>query len=180
MLNRSVPKRALLPPLRPLYSLNLKDEDETDVDCGGSSCAPCADGFVCLVDSDCLYNNCPDQSYEGEEKICASPSRSCPNDCGGPARGVCQHVSSLSGIVLLPSQCLVDTPAAACRATCVCVNGFKGDACQYTEEELRVASKIRESSLQLMKDAQSMMDITGETLTRQATLLSAVRRSKAI
>src|SRR4051812_22871088 len=30
----------------------MKDGAETDVDCGGPSCAPCGDGLACVVDSD--------------------------------------------------------------------------------------------------------------------------------
>src|SRR5262249_25043500 len=32
----------------------LKDGNETDVDCGGGSCAPCATGKSCAVDNDCV------------------------------------------------------------------------------------------------------------------------------
>ncbi|MGE5183173.1 MAG: hypothetical protein ACM31C_13980 [Acidobacteriota bacterium] len=33
------------------------DGDETDVDCGGS-CTPCANGKMCLLNTDCQSNNC--------------------------------------------------------------------------------------------------------------------------
>ncbi len=32
--------------------------DETDVDCGGAVCAPCAEGQTCIVDSDCESDDC--------------------------------------------------------------------------------------------------------------------------
>lgn len=32
--------------------------DETDTDCGGSVCAACANGKMCLVNADCQSNNC--------------------------------------------------------------------------------------------------------------------------
>ncbi|MEM9691531.1 MAG: hypothetical protein AAGA56_03225, partial [Myxococcota bacterium] len=35
-----------------------KNNDETDVDCGGSCAATCADGQSCAVDADCSSNNC--------------------------------------------------------------------------------------------------------------------------
>jgi hypothetical protein len=36
----------------------IEDGAETDVDCGGNACAPCAVGKKCLVDSDCLTSVC--------------------------------------------------------------------------------------------------------------------------
>jgi hypothetical protein len=36
----------------------MKDGDETDIDCGGSVCAPCANGQMCIVNADCVSNNC--------------------------------------------------------------------------------------------------------------------------
>jgi len=35
----------------------IKNQDETDVDCGGS-CSGCADGLNCSINSDCSSNNC--------------------------------------------------------------------------------------------------------------------------
>ena len=40
-----------------LCSDQMKNGDETDVDCGGS-CAACADGGVCAMGSDCLSGVC--------------------------------------------------------------------------------------------------------------------------
>lgn len=40
----------------PTCSDETKNQDETDVDCGGS-CSPCQDGKSCLADTDCM-NNC--------------------------------------------------------------------------------------------------------------------------
>ncbi|MFP4111398.1 MAG: hypothetical protein ACLFUO_00195 [Candidatus Woesearchaeota archaeon] len=37
----------------------VKNNDETDVDCGGS-CSPCSTGLNCSVDSDCVNNLCHD------------------------------------------------------------------------------------------------------------------------
>jgi len=34
------------------------DGDETDVDCGGPDCEPCADGRACLDDDDCASGSC--------------------------------------------------------------------------------------------------------------------------
>ncbi len=36
----------------------LKDQDETDVDCGGTRCGPCAEGLACLANRDCQAGRC--------------------------------------------------------------------------------------------------------------------------
>jgi hypothetical protein len=42
----------------PTCSDGLKDGAETDVDCGGVECPPCATGKVCMVDADCASGTC--------------------------------------------------------------------------------------------------------------------------
>ena len=41
-----------------LCSDGKKDGAETDVDCGGPACAPCADGLVCIAPHDCKSGAC--------------------------------------------------------------------------------------------------------------------------
>ena len=36
----------------------LLNANETDIDCGGPDCAPCATGLVCLIDTDCQSGSC--------------------------------------------------------------------------------------------------------------------------
>lgn len=67
----------------------IKNQDETDIDCGGS-CNPCADGMNCLSNSDCISNYCYDDTCrtpscfdgiknQGEEGIdCGDPCKPCP------------------------------------------------------------------------------------------------------
>ena len=67
-----------------------KNGDETDFDCGGPTCAPCAVGKSCLMDSDCESCTC-------ESDVCGAPV--CDNgvkdgcetdvDCGGPCGATC-------------------------------------------------------------------------------------------
>jgi hypothetical protein len=42
-----------------------KNQDETDVDCGGSVCAGCDIGGACTADGDCLTYSCTSFSCEG-------------------------------------------------------------------------------------------------------------------
>jgi hypothetical protein len=69
----------------------VKDADETDVDCGGASCAACADGKTCLANHDCVDGVC------NAGHLCAAPS--CTDavqngaetdvDCGGGTCPAC-------------------------------------------------------------------------------------------
>lgn len=36
----------------------IRNGTESDIDCGGSDCEPCADGGSCFADADCQSNNC--------------------------------------------------------------------------------------------------------------------------
>ena len=46
---------------------DLFNQDETDVDCGGPTCDPCASGLDCLVATDCIDGVC-------EDGACQEPS----------------------------------------------------------------------------------------------------------
>jgi len=71
-----------------LCSNGIKDQDETDIDCGGSTCEPCAEFKQCNVDSDCETDWCRDNMK------CVTPT--CSDgvknqgelniDCGGPCK----------------------------------------------------------------------------------------------
>ena len=37
---------------------SIRDNEETDIDCGGPSCGPCLVGSTCTLDSDCLLASC--------------------------------------------------------------------------------------------------------------------------
>lgn len=61
------------------------NQDETDVDCGGATCGPCADGAGCEVNEDCVNRIC-------QSNMCVGPAcsdgvrngRETDVDCGGP------------------------------------------------------------------------------------------------
>ncbi len=46
----------------------VKDQDETDVDCGGVTCPGCAIDQVCVLDGDCISKRC-DAGYCGKSNI---------------------------------------------------------------------------------------------------------------
>lgn len=152
--------------------------DETDVDCGGSSCSPCPSGSACLVDTDCAYNNCPEPASTTSDQICVSPAKACPNDCGGATRGTCEYVSSTSGAALTAEDCLADTPTSTCRASCNCFDGYGGDGCQYSDSELEAAVETREQSLLYIQESAESLDVSRYTVSRQAVLLSKVLHAK--
>jgi len=49
-------------------SNGIQDYEETDIDCGGTSCSKCSVGKICIVSSDCASDNCI-------SSVCM-----CPND----------------------------------------------------------------------------------------------------
>jgi hypothetical protein len=65
------------------------DGNETDVDCGGGTCPPCATGKNCKVDSDCTTMACDAQSLQCDSNQCNDKQKDgleTDVDCGG---GVC-------------------------------------------------------------------------------------------
>ncbi|CAM9866176.1 unnamed protein product, partial [Pylaiella littoralis] len=149
-----------------------KNGDETDVDCGGSSCARCPSGYKCLVDSDCTYNNCPEPTSATDDQICISPAKACPNGCGGATRGSCEYFSSTSGAALNATNCLADTPTSTCRASCACFDSYGGEGCQYSDAQLAAAVKVRQQSLSFIQASAKNLDVSRDSISRQAVLLS--------
>jgi LPXTG-motif cell wall-anchored protein len=88
--------------VKPTCTDQIRNQDETDVDCGGP-CKQCADTKRCKLDSDCANNYC----FQG---ICRTPT--CSDgiknqgekgiDCGGSCKacapgGVIGYITSISG-----------------------------------------------------------------------------------
>lgn len=51
-----IPKRKVPPHIATCYD-GIQNKDETDIDCGGV-CEPCPDEKKCIIDSDCISQNC--------------------------------------------------------------------------------------------------------------------------
>ncbi len=67
-----------------------KDGAETDVDCGGASCAPCAKGSSCAVGTDCASGTCT--NHHCAEASCTDSTRNgseSDRDCGGGTCPAC-------------------------------------------------------------------------------------------
>jgi hypothetical protein len=94
----------------------MKDGNETDIDCGGPSCLPCAAGLLCNVSSHCASGVCI--SVDGAPKTCQAPTcmdtkingNETDEDCGGADCPACSDNLT----------CLVSTDCASK----VCINNL--------------------------------------------------------
>ncbi len=70
--------------LRPACHDGRKDDDESDVDCGGATCVLCDDGKACLGDADCKSGVC-------QNHVCAVGNPLCeinePEQCSACSPG---------------------------------------------------------------------------------------------
>ena len=93
----------------------LQNQDETDVDCGGATCSPCADGLACMADSDCAVASCV-------LGVCAAPA--CDDgvqnadetdaDCGGGCSPCADNLACVDGADCTSQVCTdgLCTPAS--------------------------------------------------------------------
>jgi formylglycine-generating enzyme required for sulfatase activity len=64
----------------------LANGKETDKDCGGPTCDPCAANFGCKVDADCLSKNCDTSIHKCALETCTDGvinGKETDKDCGG-------------------------------------------------------------------------------------------------
>ena len=85
----------------------VKNTDESDVDCGGTTCQPCGGGKMCSVDQDCAA----DVPFCTTAKTC----------CTGPCDGIC-FACSLSGQCLAQPVGFAD-PACPLNQACAPAGG---------------------------------------------------------
>lgn len=69
---------------------NLKDNDETDIDCGGSCGSTCLLGKSCLNDNDCATSSCRDDLCLCKENWVCGDWSSCSN---GIQKRICQDIN---------------------------------------------------------------------------------------
>jgi len=100
------------------------NQDETDVDCGGATCDPCASGLNCLEASDCIDGVCEDgacqepscyDEVENGSEEGVDCGGNCPNTCdssGCRDDNDCRNGEFCLDTVCMPSSCendVVDT-----------------------------------------------------------------------
>ncbi len=95
----------------------IENGTETDVDCGGGTCAPCAEGKSCLVNADCIDDTChAGTCMAPAPKLCADgikDGNETDIDCGG---GTCPPCS-----IARSCKANADCASNACDAlTLVC------------------------------------------------------------
>jgi hypothetical protein len=96
----------VLTPLTASCANGIKDGDETDVDCGGSTCPLCANGDVCNAGSDCASRVCTANKCTNDVG-CADGTRE-----GFAAAGTFPNIAACAGGWSVPG--LVNTTAPAC------------------------------------------------------------------
>ncbi len=106
---------------RPIPSCDdaRRNGDETDIDCGGSTCDPCNVGRSCVAHSDCVTVNCDEEATCGPFALCddgAWNGTESSTDCGGDTCPPCE----LGESCFVADDCLsVACVASACvEATC--------------------------------------------------------------
>ena len=87
---------------------NLKNANETDVDCGGPTCVRCTAGKSCAADADC-YGTCTSGTCQATCSDGRTNADETDVDCGGPACSPCT----------LDKRCLQDSDcnSGLCEAT---------------------------------------------------------------
>jgi hypothetical protein len=104
-----------------------KSGSETDIDCGGTHCIPCAGGKACMVSTDCQSNICLNLMCIGVS--CTDGFQDGPEtdvDCGGSCPSVCANGKKCA----FPSDCKsgVCMPTDGGPNTCqapTCTDGVK-------------------------------------------------------
>jgi hypothetical protein len=114
----------------------VKDADETDQDCGGASCSPCADTLKCLVGSDCASHVCDPSALTCTPPSCTDMvenGNETDKDCGGPDCDVvgatcpvgdsCANGADCETGYCKGGVCATKPDGATCGAGTECTNG---------------------------------------------------------
>jgi hypothetical protein len=116
------------PPPGATCSDGVKNGNETDVDCGGPDCPPCANGRLCDSNTDCGTARCGDG--RGDGNICQS-CESGGGVCGEDENGLCE-CDLASGICFTdksPNPNDFEDECPVCPAGSVCRSFLAGSVC---------------------------------------------------
>jgi hypothetical protein len=103
----------------------VKNGSETDVDCGGPDCPPCANGRLCTKNTDCGTARCGDGLGHG------TTCQSCTGDgvCGSDNHGGCICNDSLGACLSDQAPVNIAGECPICPDGSVCVEFFEGFGC---------------------------------------------------
>lgn len=111
------------------------DGDETDVDCGGPLCPPCAEGAICVGPNDCVTGECSCPTGECPPFVCTVPE--CQDgirngeesdvDCGGSSCPPCALGQSCTQNAECVNLSCVGTVCQAASCTNAVVDGSETD-----------------------------------------------------
>lgn len=112
----------------PTCSDGVKNQDETDVDCGGAKCNKCDVGKTCTADADCASNSCdPATMVCKAGATCGDGVQNGDEtdiDCGGGACNTCEIGKNCTQDTDCTSN-TCDPNSAKCIAAATCSDGIK-------------------------------------------------------
>jgi alpha-tubulin suppressor-like RCC1 family protein len=104
-----------MPTPPPSCTDHIKNGTETDVDCGGHTCQPCANGLACMVSTDCMSRACANKTcWPASCNDGINNGGESDVDCGGPCPGcavglVCSNAGDCASGVCANSICQAPT-----------------------------------------------------------------------
>lgn len=114
---------------------------------------------TCVVDSDCIYQNCV-------TGVCVTPSKQCPSPtCSG--NGTCIFRDSAGNFI---DQCLVSD--SYCEALCECYSGYSGASCNLDATSAASRDNARGLLCQSLLDTIAVQDPSPTLLDSLASSIS--------
>ena len=117
----------------------VQNGDETDVDCGGTSCSKCANGLDCSENSDCTSGNC-DSGQAGVGKCSAPSAPACTSpkcDDNGTCRNkgdTCTNTAHTCGGGGTDGDCGTTTPSGGAGRTCENSGITTEQVCRFNDQ----------------------------------------------
>ena len=145
----------------------LLNGGESDYDCGGDRCGPCAEGAACGDGADCEYGLCLNGA-------CAAPVMPCASNCSN--HGACEHMH-VSGRSLASAGCRAGM--TSCYAVCACDANWYGDDCAWDEAAYSEVTSLRDSMIDSLASAVDKQDVETSTMNQQASSLSSLARESS-